>query len=442
MSLNSLTNSDPYEYEVAAALNQSGNNNMYYSRQMKNYNPVVPPQPSHTNSYEPIPSLPVVSTKLKKKLTEIELVAVQDTLKNFYSNERIPFNDEYTVSEELVKNEETLKEVASCLHYSESVRLKTKAAFIPFYVTHVAKSSQWCEGGFFYDDKKTTSFNIKLENKAFLSCTDYAQPPPNSTNPLPISNIPTGNLKNCLLVSIDIRNVASESNNAIALVLGEMSSEGANSVFTPYEKRGVYVSNTHAPDSMNTDKLCNLVHFVVPPKFQSDEFFTLYKSGFELNSAIGAKFPDFDGDYNALVSSDYSSLKGGYEVTAANPVVEWIFANYASYDLTLPRSAFHDDLQKYIYLIPSNDYLFAAKEVCKEFKQAVPLVNLENMVIKCYILKGEGKYCTALSYKQDCENAYVIKDLTNNKFIDDKKRQATGLVFELKTEHIFRSISS
>lgn len=439
MSLNSLTSREDYQYEITNALNQSNAQNIYYQRPNITHTPQVPLLNTHSNNYDH-GNLTTVSVRAKKKLTPAELDVLREALNNFCVSEKIPFNDDYTVSEELVKNEETLKDVTNCLHYSESVRLKSKAAFIPFYITNVAKSSQWCEGGFFYDDKKTTSFSIKLENKAFLSCTDYAQP--FSVTPLPTSEIPIGNLKNCLLVSVDIRNVSSDCNNALALVLGEMETDSSNPVFIPYEKRGVYISSAHAPDSMNVDKLSNLVHFVVPPKFKSDEFFTLYKSGFELNNTIGAKFPDFDGDYKRLISSHFSHLQKGYEVTAKNPVVEWIFANYLHYDLTLPRYKYDDVLETNIYTINEADYLFAAKEVCQEFKHAVPLVNLEKMVVKCYILKGEGKYCTALSYKQDCDHAYILKDLTNNKFIDDKKRQSTGLVFELKTEHIFRSIAT
>lgn len=441
MSLNSLTSRDSIEYEIANALNQSGTNGNYYPRQQINYNQTTNNLPiPNLSTYDNNISLPTqTSTKIKKKLPPHEIDSLREVLNNFYLTERIPFNDDYTVSDELVKNEENLKVVTSCLHYSESVRLKSKAGFIPFYITHVAKSSQWCEGGFFYDDKKNTSFNIKLERNAFLSCTDYAQP--YSDNPLPTSDIPTGNLKNCLLVAVDIRNVYSESNNAIAMVLGEMDSDTGTS-FIPYDKRCVYVSNNHAPDSMNTDKLCNLVHFVVPPKFKSDEFFNLYKSGFELNNAIGAKFPDFEGDYKKLIITGYSDLKGAYEVTAKNPVVEWIFANYLHYDMALPKCVYDEGLQANIYTVAANDYKFAAQEVCFEFKQAVPLVNLEKMVVKCYILKGEGKYCTSLSYKQDCENAYILKDLMSTiKTLDDKKRQSTGLVFELKTEHIFRSIA-
>jgi hypothetical protein len=187
------------------------------------------------------------------------------------------------------------------------------------------------------------------------------------------------------------------------------------------------------------------VHWVIPPKSNSSKEFCIYKSGFEVNNPLIARYPEFDGTVAWLLSpksgteTTYSD-RTVYTAPAHHPLVEWLFKNAAFYpgSLSLPMYKPSDSSQVPMYQISENDFLAAAHEYCNEFNLSVPVVDLNNMRVCVQWLDPADKSTMMLDSMERAIKELEYKDSRTVMKIKDYYDCSGGLSFRMSTEHIFR----
>lgn len=367
-------------------------------------------------------------------------------LQMFLQQTQRAYNEDEFVSNALTSNLQELSHVTKCAEYSESVRLRQYKGFIPFYITNVAQSYQTCE--ILYKPTQgstTTTIYHDVLAEAFLSCRDYAQRSEPEC-PLDIEATPKGNLKNCMMVTVCLSDIVNNTDMYAAVTLcHETGSDNLmkKKSYNVWGNREYTLDKSKLPQGTDLDN--QYVHWVIPPRSNSSKEVCIYKSGFEVNNPLAARYPEFDGTVEWLQSPKSKTAitrgeKVVYTSPADHPLVEWLFRNRAFYPsaLSLPVYKPGNDLVP-MYQISEHDFLAAAHEYCNEFNLSVPVVDLNKMKVCIQWIPATDQTNINL---RDLERA--IKDLEYKadaklqKKIKDYYEAPGGLSFQMYTEHIFR----
>lgn len=412
-------------------------------------------------NYSGQPMLPVQTSpyfdEIKAVITEETSSQNQSNLAAFYEENGWNQYTEDTIREELNRNLTILNNVTSGVNYTESMFTKQHYnGFVPFYITNVAESLQYVDINFQNLKFKT----VKIPEHPFQSTTDYAQPVvpdrsvgssvENLRSMIPVVSVPKGNTKNCLMVNVKIYDIVNTTKYPVAIVLGQREKDvktGGN-YFKPWGKRNFAIDQTHVPSGTNITLSDSRVHWVIPPNYtKCNDHLTIYKSGYEVNLPIGARYPAVDGTKEKLFSSSEITSNNGiavkHTVVASHPIVEWLFANQAYYPnkLNLPvLASVNGEVRKYD--IPAKTYDLACDLFLRDFNLAVPIVNLSQMEICAFLLCNEKEsYSQELNIQSDLEK--MIKNLQFGKdtVIGQKLKETNvngSVYFRMSTDHIFR----
>ncbi len=398
---------------------------------------------------------------LKPNINEEATRASQESLRAFYNNNGWDEYNDDTVREELTRNLTMLQNVSAAVNYTDAMFSKQYySGFIPFYITNVAESMQFVDINFENQKLKT----IAIPEDAFKSTTDYAQPVitgggflggnSGMKTMIPTVSTPTGNTQNCLMVSVNLYDIVNTTDYPVAIVLGQREtgkSRGGGSGFKPWGKRRYYVNRNLFP-SNSLELTDSRVHWVIPPRFnKQNDHVTIYKSGYEVNLPIGARYPSVDGKKETLMDNTEKTITNSvitkHTVSANHPIVEWLFANVPYYGNKLqpPQEVSgviaEDGIKK--YEIQAQTYSLACDLFLRDFNLAVPIVNLSAMEIHAFLLIPADNTSYSSKLAKDSELDFKLKNAQygRDNVIQTllKETNTYGSVFfRMGTDHIFR----
>lgn len=444
---NSTGRHDPaieHAQNLIAAQNMVGSMQSYY-HPSNSYTPqVYTPQQVYPNQ---ISSGQVYSEDYKPNINEENTLTNQQNLRQFYDEVEWNFDEETYVREELTKNSNLLQNVSGGVNYTEAMFSKQHYnGFVPFYITNVAESLQCLDLSF--ESSKIKSYRVP--SGAFLSTTDYAQPVATESTDIktiiPTVSIPKGNVHNCLMVNVKLYDIVNSTNYPVAIILGqrEIDPLKGGQYFKPWGKRSYYVDQKLFPAGASYDLPDSRVHWIIPPKYtRFNDYITVYKSGYEVNLPLGARYPSVDGKFGTLVSTAQKVEENKriihYKATKEHPVVEWLFANKAYYPkLNLPARSSDANY----YVIDKDTFEKGCELFLKDFNLSVPVVDLGNMEVHALILDSPQKtYSTELNSVKDLDKMIRNLQFGKDTAIGAKLKETPefgSVFFRMGTDHIFR----